>query len=99
MRIDFTVGELEQHVMELSFDQSSGDLRILMDGAQLLQDFPSITTQPVSYELSVGNEERHRLALQLAYGLEEADRLHPAPVAIPRLSLMVTALTQQPLAG
>ena len=92
MRIDFTVGELEQHVMELSFDQISGDLRILMDGAQLLQDSPAITAAPVSYELSVGTEERHTLALQLAYGQEEADRLHPVPLTIPRLSLMVTAL-------
>lgn len=94
MRIDFTVGEIEQHVLELSFDQSSGDLTIMMDGAQLLQDSPAITAQPVSYEFRVGNEERHRLALQLGYGQEQGDRLHPAPMAIPRLSLFVTALAQ-----
>ena len=94
MRIDFTVGDLEQHLMELSFDQGSGDLRIMMDGAMLFQDVPAITVEPVSYEFSVGNEERHRLAFQLAYGQEEGDRLHPAPLAVPRLSLMVTALTQ-----
>lgn len=94
MKIDFTVGEVEQHSLELSFDQGSGWLRILMDGVQLLQEYPAIAEQPASYELNVGNEERHRLALLLAYGHDEVDRPDLGLPPIPRLSLRLTALPQ-----
>ena len=47
MKIGFTVGEIEQHQMELSFDQPSGDLRIMMDGTQVLQDSPAVIRGPV----------------------------------------------------
>lgn len=90
MKIGFTVGEIEQHQMELSFDRSSGDLRILLDGTQVLQDSPALTIEPVKcYELSIGEQEKHLLAFQLTYGDEtEAAGLE----AIPRLSLMVSAI-------
>ncbi len=93
MRVDFTVGEAEQHQMELSFDQASGDLRILMDGTPVLQDSPSITVKPFNYELNVGAEERHRLALQIAYTELPSEPSDPAVQAAPRLSLTVTAIS------
>ena len=90
MRIDFMIGELEPHQMELSFDQMSGDLQILMDGAQVLHDSPVLATQPVkSYELSVGECEKHRLGFQLTYGYEPDD---PEAQALAGLRLMVTAI-------
>ncbi len=95
MKIDFTVGEIEQHQMELSFDQASGDLRILMDGTQVLQDSPAIATEPISYdyELSVGDEERHKLAFQLAFGEMPCEFCDAGMQAMPRLSLMVSAIS------
>jgi hypothetical protein len=91
MRIDFTIGELEQHQMELSFDQTSGDLRILMDGTQVLQDSPVLTTEPIKcYELSVGECEKHTLAFRLTYGNEPDDT---ELQAMTKLRLMVTAIT------
>lgn len=95
MKIDFIVGEIERHEMELSFDQRSGDLRLLMDGTQLLQDRPSLAVRPVCYELNVGNEERHKLAFQVAYGRDDSDPHYFGFLEIPRLSLMVTALAAQ----
>ncbi len=93
MKIDFTVGEVEQHLMELSFDQASGDLLILMDGTQVLQDSPAIAVEPISYELNVGAEERHKLALQLAFGELPCDFCDGGIQATPRLSLMVSAIS------
>ncbi len=94
MKIDFTVGEIEQHQMELSFDQVSGDLRILMDGTQVLQDCPAMAVEPISYELNVGEEERHRLAFQLAFGEMPCEFCDDAGIqATPRLSLMVSAIS------
>ncbi len=99
MKIGFVVGEIEQHQMELSFDQPSGDLRLLMDGTEVLQDSTALAVDEPgkSYELSIGDQERHKLEFQLTYG-GEPDRLQgeePSAVAIevmPRLSLMVTAV-------
>ncbi len=89
MRIGFTVGEIERHEMELSFDQASGDLLVTMDGTQVLQDSPVLSIEPIkSYELAVGECEKHKLALQLTYGLE------PGFPATPRLSLMVSPIVQ-----
>ncbi len=97
MKIDFTVGEIERHQMELSFDQVSGDLYLLMDGTQVLQDSPTIAVEPISYELSVGAEERHKLAFQLAFGempCEFCDgSIDDGIQATPRLSLMVSAIS------
>ncbi len=82
MKIGFTVGEVEQHQMELLFDQPSGDLRIMMDGTQVLRDSPTLIRGPVKrYELKIGHREKHKLALQLTFEdeqtrlqeLEEAD--------------------------
>ncbi len=72
MKIGFTVGEMEQHQMELLFDQPSGDLRIMMDGTQVLQDSPRRVRGPAKrYELKIGEREKHRLALQLTFEDEE----------------------------
>ena len=72
MKIGFTVGEMEQHQMELLFDQPSGDLRIMMDGTQVLQDSPAVIRGPVKrYELKIGEREKHRLALQLTFEDEQ----------------------------
>jgi hypothetical protein len=93
MKIGFVVGEIEQHQMELSFDQQSGALLIMMDGTQVLKDSPRLTVKTAkSYELSIGQEEKHRLALQLTYGGDQDDEIgYPA---IPRLSLMVSPVVQ-----
>lgn len=93
MKIGFVVGEVEQHHMELSFDQQSGALLIMMDGNELLQDSTRLSTRtPRNYELSIGEAEKHRLALQLTYGGDQDDEIgYPA---IPRLSLKVSAVVQ-----
>ena len=84
MKIGFTIGEHEQHQMELLFDQPSGDLRIMMDGTQVLRDTPTLVLGPVKrYELKIGKREKHKLALQLTFEdeqtrlqeLEETDAL------------------------
>ena len=75
MKIGFTVGEVEQHQLELLFDQPSGDLRIMMDGTQVLQDSPTLVRgrRPVKrYELKIGQREKHRLALQLTFEDEQS---------------------------
>ncbi len=91
MKIGFIVGEIEQHQMELSFDQKSGDLLILLDGTQVLQDSPVLSEEPSkTYELSVGDAEKHTLALELTYG----DQPIEAGIAsVPRLSLMVSPVS------
>jgi len=93
MNIGFIIGETEQHEMELSFDQITGDLCMLMDGTQVLHEMPRLANDPVQhYELYVGDGEKHRLALQLTYGGEPDE---PSPHAVPRLSLVVTAVAPQ----
>ena len=88
MKFDFTVGEIEQHRMELSFDQTSGDLTILMDGTQVLADSPKLTTEPVKcYELNIGEGEQHKLAFMLS---RTDDSDEPGLLGVPRL--MVTAI-------
>ncbi len=68
MKIGFTVGEVEQHQLELLFDQPTGDLRIMMDGTPVLQDTPTLVRGPVKrYELKIGQREKHKLALQLTF--------------------------------
>ena len=90
MKIGFIVGTLEQHQMELSFDQATGDLRILLDGSPVLQDTPRLAKTPIKrYELSIGEYEKHSLALQLTYGDEPGIGDEPGARAIPRLSLVV----------
>ena len=88
MKIGFIIGETERHQMELDFDQTSGDLTILMDGAQLLHDSPRWPTEPSKrYELSIGDKEKHKLALQLTFGDE------PGLVGFPPIPrLMVAAI-------
>lgn len=98
MKIEFTVGTLEQHQMELSFDHRQGDLRILMDGTPVLQDSPRLAHNSIRhYELNIGNCEKHRLALQLAYADEPGIGEEPGAAlqAAPRLSLAVTAIGSQ----
>jgi hypothetical protein len=98
MKIEFIVGKLEQHEVVLSFDHHKGDLRILMDGAPVLQDSPRLTHNSIKhYEINVGNSEKHRLALQLAYADQPGIGEEPgtAVQAAPRLSLAVTAIAPQ----
>ena len=88
MKIDFTVGEIEQHRMELSFDQMSGDLTILMDGTHVLTDSPKLTSEPVKcYELNVGEGEPHKLTFKLSRADDSGE---PGLLGVPRL--MVTAI-------
>ncbi|MGE5073507.1 MAG: hypothetical protein ACM3MF_08775 [Anaerolineae bacterium] len=73
MKIGFTVGAIEQHRMELLFDQPTGDLRITMDGTPVLHDTPTLVRGPVKrYELKIGKREKHKLALQLTFEDERA---------------------------
>ncbi len=75
MKIGFTVGETEQHQLELFFDQPSGDLRVMMDGAQVLRDKPRRVKGPVKrYELKIGEREQHKLAVQLTFEDEQSRR-------------------------
>jgi hypothetical protein len=91
MKIDIVIGETEQHQMEFSFNGLSGDLIVLMDGEPVLQDSAKLAMEPVkSYELSVGECEKHTLAFQLMYGVDSDD---PTIKAIARPRLMVTAVT------
>jgi hypothetical protein len=91
MKIDITIGETEQHQMEFSFDQISGDLIVLMDGKPVLQDYATLSLKSImSYELSVGECEKHTLAFQLMYG-DGLDDTGMEAIARPRL--MVTAIT------
>lgn len=93
MKIGFIVGDFEKHEMELSFDHTSGDLRVLMDGTPVLQDSPRLAREPVKhYELSIGNREKHMLALQLSFAGEASE---PGIRAIPRLSLLVSPVASQ----
>jgi hypothetical protein len=93
MKIGFVVGEVEQHQMELSFDQHSGALLIMMDGCEVLQDSPRLTTKAArSYELNIGEAEKHRLALQLTYGSDQDDEINDP--ALPRISLKVSPVVQ-----
>ncbi len=98
MKIDFIVGTLEQHQMELSFDHRRGDLRILMDGTPVLQDTPRLARNSIKrYELNIGSSEQHKLALQLAYGDEPGIGEGPGIRATHRLSLVVTAVSPRPV--
>ena len=75
MKIGFTLGENEQHQLELFFDQPSGDLCVTMDGAQVLRDKPRAIRGPVKrYELKIGEREKHRLAVQLTFEDEQSRR-------------------------
>ncbi len=95
MKIEFIVGTLEQHQMELSFDHRRGDLRVLMDGTPVLQDMPRLARNSIKrYELNIGSGEKHMLALQLAYGDEPGIGDDPGIPATPRLSLVVSAITR-----
>src|SRR5512146_112006 len=88
MNIGFIVGESEKHQMEISFDQSTGDLHMLMDGTSVLHDLARLTKDLIKhYELSIGALEKHLLALELTYG---RDLDEPASRAVPRLSLAVS---------
>ncbi len=94
MKIGFIVGEMEQHQMELSYDQPTGDLRLTMDGLQVLRDSPTLSFEPVKlYELSVGDQEKHLLTFQLTDGDQEEE---PGAGVTPRVSLKVTALHEVP---
>ena len=95
MNIGFIIGQAEQHEMELSFDQTTGDLRMSMDGTQVLHEMPRLAKDPIQhYEFYVGDGEKHRLALKLTYG-DKPDE--PSLHAVPRLSLVVTAVAPQDL--
>ncbi len=93
MKIGLIVGQTEQHQMELSFDHVSGALRVLLDGTLVLEDSPKLVKNKVTdYELSVGDHEKHKLALHLAYEVAPDE---PVLKATPRVSLSVTQLGTQ----
>jgi hypothetical protein len=71
MKFNFTVGDQEQHQMEFSLDQSSGDLNILLDGNAVVRDIRAVPYEPVKrYDLNVGNGEKHRVSFTVAFGEE-----------------------------
>ncbi len=91
MKVDITIGAKEMHQMEFSFDRITGDIIVLMDGERVLEDCASPLIAPVrSYELSIGESEKHTLAFKVLYS-DEAEDSGLVPIAIPRL--MVTAIT------
>ena len=65
MQIDIAIGAPEKQQVESSFDQTSGDLIVVMDRNRALQ-----AKRGKAYGLSVGECEKHTQALQfqLTYG-------------------------------
>jgi len=65
MKFDFTVGIQEQHHVEFSFDQFSGDLKILVDGQAVVKDLRFMSLSLVKrYEFPVGEQEKHQVAIE-----------------------------------
>jgi hypothetical protein len=65
MRFDFAVGSQEEHRVEFSFDQFSGDLEITVDGNMAVKDFRMLSLSLVKrYEFMVGTQERHKVVIE-----------------------------------
>jgi hypothetical protein len=88
MKFNFTVGDKERHQMEFSLDQSSGDLKILLDGRPVVKDVRTISYEPVKhYDLDVGRGEKHKVSFTVAY-----DREPTVEGAAANARLIVTAI-------
>lgn len=65
MNFSFTVGVSEQHRIDFSFDQFIGDLEIKVDGLTAIKDFRMFSLNLTKrYELTVGVNERHHVAIE-----------------------------------
>jgi hypothetical protein len=65
MQFEFNVGTQEQHKVHFSFDQFSGDLKILVDGTPVMQDLRLLSLSLVKrYEFNVGTQEPHKVAIE-----------------------------------
>jgi hypothetical protein len=65
MRFSFFVGVAEQHQVDFSFDQFTGNLEIRVDGEPLVKDFRMLSLKLTKrYEFTVGAQERHNVAIE-----------------------------------
>jgi hypothetical protein len=65
MQFSFTVGVNEQHQVDFSFDQFIGNLEIRVDGQPAVKDFRIFSLRLTKrYELTVGVEEQHHIAIE-----------------------------------
>ena len=65
MQFEFNVGQQEQHKVQFSFDQFSGDLKIVVDGNPVVKDLRMFSLSLVKrYEFSVGQQEPHKVAIE-----------------------------------
>ncbi len=63
--LSFTVGDEERHQLEYHFNKFWGNLSISVDGAVVRRDFRLFSLSPVkSYELTVGDTERHTVRIE-----------------------------------
>jgi hypothetical protein len=61
----FIVGANEQHRVDFSFDQFSGNLEIKVDGQTVVKDFRiALLKLTKRYELVVGVNEKHHVAIE-----------------------------------
>jgi hypothetical protein len=80
MKFNFSVGNNEAHRLEFSLDKASGDLRILVDGAQVVRDSQKHSPDGVRrYEVAIGDREKHKVAFMVTYdGQPDKEETSPA---------------------
>lgn len=65
MQFTFTVGQYEQHRIDFSFDQFTGNLEIKVDGQLAVKDFRALSFKLTKrYELTVGTNEKHHVMIE-----------------------------------
>ena len=65
MQFSFDVGFEEKHRVDFKFDQFAGNLEIKVDGQPLIRDFRMLSLKLTKrYEFSVGNIEKHQVAVE-----------------------------------
>ncbi len=65
VRLEFNVGELEQHHVVYRFNQMWGGLQITVDGVSVVKTVRSFSLSKTnSYEFDVGEEEIHHVRIE-----------------------------------
>ena len=64
MKFDFTVGAVEHHRLEFSFDPVLGDLKVTVDGNPVEEDLRLFLSMIERYEFTVGEMEQHKVAIE-----------------------------------
>ncbi len=63
MQFSFIVGTIERHQVDFSFDQMIGNLEIRVDGQPAVKDLRMFSVS-LTYEFTVGNQERHQVVIE-----------------------------------